>query len=346
MEENVQGSRQKYLKYKQKYIYKKNLVGGAPEILPTTSISIPISTPTETPTLDSFFEKLYLIINKIHIIDILNKHKEHFNPSNRVLKFYFAKEDIAIDTLQFILNLIILHQSLVKEHKDKNEEKMACTLILFIRLINRNAIAWDIFSILYNLAGADIFMKSKLIIICLIKDLEELYHEIISHKIILLPYLQKNKSQSKSRKTGFIDIKDTIIIEGNRKHFNFWELQLSFMNMKSIYNSMKDSNDKYHFTFNEINYTEIIDKIYKLVHEIDLIISGGFDILLNENGDINDKLEELISLSSTLDHSNNADFNKYATLFVKYCKSTLDQFSHIIIREDDLEITTSKHAHL
>ena len=109
---------------------------------------------------------------------------------------------------------------------------------------------------------------------------------------------------------------------------------------------MKDSNDKYHFTFNEINYTEIIDKIYKLVHEIDLIISGGFDILLNENGDINDKLEELISLSSTLDHSNNADFNKYATLFVKYCKSTLDQFSHIIIREDDLEITTSKHAHL
>ena len=31
MEENVQGSRQKYLKYKQKYIYKKNLVGGAPE---------------------------------------------------------------------------------------------------------------------------------------------------------------------------------------------------------------------------------------------------------------------------------------------------------------------------
>ena len=223
-----------------------------------------------------------------------------------------------IDTAEFIHNLGILHESIDKDkEKDKNEE-MASTLILFIRLTNRNAFEQRIFRKVYELASIEKTQYNSYLSQMII-NLKRFYNKIITHKNILLSYLQKNKSITKSTKTGFIVASKTLIIEEKKTIFD--SLTDDFKNILFLYNQIKFRNYKYvnengFFSFLQYekrNYTVQIEEIYNLLLEIEPIISGGFDILLYENEYIYYKLMQLSNIASQIEDDSDRKIKEVAT---------------------------------
>ena len=296
MEENMPRSREKYLKYKQKYFYlkkKKNMVGGTPE---------------EEPSIESFFDQLYNIF-KATTKSYINMFNSLANCDLKIIKNALAGADIGIFGCHI-------------KKQDRSKPEMAESLIQFIHLFHQEAFTeFRLKELLRVLRIDNEYMKGLPI---LIQDLKKLHDNIIANKNILLPYFKISLSTNIKTTRRYIDV--------NEKPY-FEELDSFFQALNWLFKDIAFRNSQYKSSISLFDlFTHIIEKIIKNLHNIDLLFHRGFDIFLYDFWYcIDENLKEILLLAESMPTAFESQFNENVDKFKKQLKEMLNKLQPILI---------------
>ena len=300
MKDNLLGSREKYYKYKFKYLKeKKNQFGG--------------TSPSED--IQSFFTELYNIFKtegtkyQSMMNMILKKRELHTSSSEQL--FYDIKYKV-----YFILNLgfVFLDQK-------KDDKTMAINLILFIQLMSNNSFSEKKLQQIWSLV-AD---KNDNNLIKLIEhQLILLKQKIIEKENILKPFLivfRKDKKKHQLKLIEYVEV--------------FNRLLYDLSKLTSLYNEIETQHKLYekghYLTSVDPKYMTNISEIYKKLCELNKWISGISDIFLYENWSDNivKIFHEIISFAELINDLHDHELKLKINQLIEECKEILKKFSPI-----------------